>query len=321
MVAAKSALGMGPPSLQFAIISGAVMPPTNSPLATLLHAMRDNPDASIPTLHCLSRSDPRGPRAVELGEELAECFAPSAELLWHDGGSSLPNQYWWYQTGGFPDRATGRQEYVPSMYEDTGPRAKAPEGRGDRTIYTPRDTTGLAGMVTPSSPAAQEAAAASRAASEAAAAEKAAMAKVAAEKLAAERAAAEKAAAEQAAMERAVAERAVAERAAAEKAAAERAAAEKAAADAELAAALKVQSIRDETRRAIQRSVSLPGPERKKLLQEWRVQWHPDRARRMPLATELGRDVTMELAREISQLVNDAMAKAKENAKARGESF
>ena len=113
VIAAKVALGMGPKTLKFAVISGAAMP-QSGPMATLLQAARDAPGASdIQTLHCLSTSNPVTPYA--LSEELAACF-PSSELLWHDNGKALPGNTWWKECNGFPDRATGRTEYVGGMY-------------------------------------------------------------------------------------------------------------------------------------------------------------------------------------------------------------
>ena len=64
--------------------------------------MRDTPGASIPTLHCLSTADTINPPAK--GEALAACFA-AAELLWHDGGNSMPGREWWRQSDAFMDRA------------------------------------------------------------------------------------------------------------------------------------------------------------------------------------------------------------------------
>ena len=96
-----------------ALLSGAAMPEAGA-MATLLRAVRDKPEASkIKTLHCLSASNPVTPS--ELSEELAACF-PEAELLWHDNGKAMPGNTWWKESRGFPDRATGKTEYVAGMH-------------------------------------------------------------------------------------------------------------------------------------------------------------------------------------------------------------
>ena len=56
-----------------------------------------------PTLHCIGRAD----AGSEEAEELAACFGPAAEVLWHDNGSAMPGRSWWELTRGFPERATG----------------------------------------------------------------------------------------------------------------------------------------------------------------------------------------------------------------------
>ena len=61
----------------------------------------------VQTLHTLSEADAASP----LGEELAACF-PTAELLWHDGGSAMPGRSWWRTSHAFIDRATGVKRYV-----------------------------------------------------------------------------------------------------------------------------------------------------------------------------------------------------------------
>ena len=53
----------------------------------------------------MSKSDAVTP--PEQAEELAACFGPSAEILWHDGGSAMPGLSWWEETKGFPERAIG----------------------------------------------------------------------------------------------------------------------------------------------------------------------------------------------------------------------
>ena len=109
IVAARSALGLGP-RLGFAVLCGAAFP---RPMEEMFQTLRDSPDASIPTLHCLSTSDTASP--CEQGEELAGCFA-SAEILWHDGGSAMPGRSWWKDSMGFPDRVSGRTQYTAGMY-------------------------------------------------------------------------------------------------------------------------------------------------------------------------------------------------------------
>lgn len=101
IVAARAALGESSCSrLRAAIICGAAMP--DSPQhVDLLHRLRDAPDASLPTLHCLSESDAVSP----LGQELAACFGASAELLWHPLGNAMPSRYWWKDSDAFLERA------------------------------------------------------------------------------------------------------------------------------------------------------------------------------------------------------------------------
>ena len=115
LVAARASLGVGPRCLQFAVISGAAMPDDKSGWAELLAELRDAPEApSVRTLHCLSQSNPVN--SPERGVMLADCFGPSAEVLWHDRGKAMPGRSWWKETKGFPDRAVGREEYVAGMY-------------------------------------------------------------------------------------------------------------------------------------------------------------------------------------------------------------
>ena len=108
LCAARSALGEGAP-LKFAIICGARMP-TADVYVELLQRLRDTPGASIPTLHCMSKTD--GVHPPESAEELATCFAPSAEILWHERGSAMPPRGWWEQTQAFPERVTGGNRWV-----------------------------------------------------------------------------------------------------------------------------------------------------------------------------------------------------------------
>lgn len=99
IVAARSALGEGPP-LKFAVVCSAAMPATG-PYADLLARLQESPEASVPTLHCI------GSDGVEDAEQLAACFAPSAEILRHERGRAMPDETWWEQTRGYPERVTG----------------------------------------------------------------------------------------------------------------------------------------------------------------------------------------------------------------------
>lgn len=88
IVAARCALGESATSLRCAVICAAAMP---KPYEPLLHRLRDAPDEAklnLPTLHTLCATDPMNPS--NLGEEVANCFAPSAEILWHGDGHALP---------------------------------------------------------------------------------------------------------------------------------------------------------------------------------------------------------------------------------------
>ena len=86
--------------LKFAVICAAAMP-TDASHTALLNQLRDSPDATIPTLHCLSKADSMSAQ----GEALAACFAPGGELLWHEGGAAMPPRDWWSLSGAFPERA------------------------------------------------------------------------------------------------------------------------------------------------------------------------------------------------------------------------
>jgi len=107
IVAARAALGEGPLTLSFAIICGASMPAAKA-YTDLLHRLSDSPGASVPTLHCLSESD----AASASGAELASCFEPTAEILWHTRGNAMPDRSWWKSTMAYPDRAVGFKRYV-----------------------------------------------------------------------------------------------------------------------------------------------------------------------------------------------------------------
>ena len=129
--------------------------------------------------------------------------------------------------------------------------------------------------------------------------------------LAAQEAARERVAAERAAA-LAAAERAAAERAAAQEAAA-RAAAERAAAAQDAAAreAQRMEAELTEAEMQLRRSVQLPWPQRKQLLRELQVKWHPD--------MQYGNAAIRERATALAAKANEAMRVARENAKLRGE--
>ncbi len=87
IVAARASLGEGAAAsqLKFAIIAAAAVP---KPYEELLHRLREAEIRPLPTLHCLSAEDTMNPAAM--GEEVAACFGPTAEVLWHGGGHALP---------------------------------------------------------------------------------------------------------------------------------------------------------------------------------------------------------------------------------------
>ena len=60
------------------------------PYEPLLHRLRDTPAPPLlmPTLHTLSAADGMNP--PEMGEEVARCFEPLAEVLWHSDGHAIP---------------------------------------------------------------------------------------------------------------------------------------------------------------------------------------------------------------------------------------
>lgn len=87
IVAARSALGENNVPLKFAVLSASAMP---KPYEALLHRLRDSPSPPMlmPTLHTLCKADDMNP--AELGEEIAGCFGPRAEVLWHAAGHAVP---------------------------------------------------------------------------------------------------------------------------------------------------------------------------------------------------------------------------------------
>ena len=92
--------------IKFAICCGVpAMPSTESRYGELLRAQSGT---SVATLHCISKQDDSSSAA----EEVAACFGPKAEVLWHGNGKALPGKSWWEETKGFPERATGGNRWV-----------------------------------------------------------------------------------------------------------------------------------------------------------------------------------------------------------------
>ena len=122
---ARAALGEGP-QIKFAVCCGALMP-TKGPYADLFERLRATDAAlTVPTLHCLSKSS----SVCEESEQLAECFGPSARLLWHDNGDALPSSSWWEETQGFPEKSIGGNRWVtqyagPFYYPDRMTRMRS----------------------------------------------------------------------------------------------------------------------------------------------------------------------------------------------------
>ena len=108
LVAARSILGEGVP-LKFAVLCGAAMPPAGSACAALLQRMSDsNEQASIPTLHCVSKNGVPPEPALEV----AACFGDGGRVLWHERGAAMPSRSWWEETEGFPEKAIGGNKWV-----------------------------------------------------------------------------------------------------------------------------------------------------------------------------------------------------------------
>ena len=105
LVAARAALGESScKRLRTAIVCSAAMPAEGSQYADLLSKLRDGKGASVvPTLHCLSKADSVSP--WESGQELAGCFGPAAEVMWHDLGHAVPSRMWWRDSDAFLERA------------------------------------------------------------------------------------------------------------------------------------------------------------------------------------------------------------------------
>ena len=75
--------------------------PASAEHSAIFREMRDDGATPLPTLHCLSEAG----TAPELGLELARCFGPSAELLWHARGDGMPGRQWWKDSDAFLERA------------------------------------------------------------------------------------------------------------------------------------------------------------------------------------------------------------------------
>ena len=92
--------------LRFAVIcSAGGITTAGSPfrelfLERLCHAPNDT---VLLTLHCGSQADGTSP--PELVQELATCFGPLAETLWHDEGHAMPPRDWWRSSEAFMERA------------------------------------------------------------------------------------------------------------------------------------------------------------------------------------------------------------------------
>lgn len=105
IVAARAALGEGP-ALKFVVVCGGTMP--TGKYAGVLERQRDDSTVEpICSLHCFDK----GMDGAKSAEELAACFAPSAEILWHENGIALPAASWWEQTRAFPERVTGGKQW------------------------------------------------------------------------------------------------------------------------------------------------------------------------------------------------------------------
>ena len=83
IITARGALDQGP-APRFALMFGSATP---KPYEKLLAALGEQ-GCSVPTLHSISAVDRMNP--PEMGEWVAGCFAPSAELLRHDAGHVVP---------------------------------------------------------------------------------------------------------------------------------------------------------------------------------------------------------------------------------------
>ena len=84
IVTAKGAHGAGPLP-RFALLFGSATPKPHEQLLVSLGQQ----GCSVPTLHSISAADRINPAAM--GEWVASCFAPSAELLRHDAGHRVPS--------------------------------------------------------------------------------------------------------------------------------------------------------------------------------------------------------------------------------------
>ena len=83
IITARGALDQGPLP-RFALMFGAATP---KPYEPLLAALSEQ-GCAVPTLHSVSASDRINP--ATMGEWVAGCFAPSAEVLHHDAAHAVP---------------------------------------------------------------------------------------------------------------------------------------------------------------------------------------------------------------------------------------
>jgi len=88
VVASRGLLGKGPVAPSSMVLLGAATPKPHEPLLRELAAA--TAAAAVPTrsLHCLSKAD--GINPAEMGEWVAGCFGPRAQVLWHASGHVIP---------------------------------------------------------------------------------------------------------------------------------------------------------------------------------------------------------------------------------------
>eukprot|EP00931_Biecheleriopsis_adriatica_P048055 TRINITY_DN27754_c0_g1_i2.p2 TRINITY_DN27754_c0_g1~~TRINITY_DN27754_c0_g1_i2.p2 ORF type:complete len:215 (+),score=43.87 TRINITY_DN27754_c0_g1_i2:58-702(+) len=85
MVIARGALGDGNVKPRGAVLMGAATP---KPHEELLRRFGDSAGEKPLSLHCLSREDTINPS--EMGEWVASCFGPGAQIHWHASGHVTP---------------------------------------------------------------------------------------------------------------------------------------------------------------------------------------------------------------------------------------
>ena len=95
VVSARGLVGQGVVLPRCIVLLGSALP---KPYEQLLKEASLVGAQSIASLHCLSKSDTINP--PELGEWVADCFAPGANTLWHEGGHIIPGD------GGERDKET-----------------------------------------------------------------------------------------------------------------------------------------------------------------------------------------------------------------------